>query len=65
MFSLGFGPSDASNSLAQESNHERVLALDLLCIDGEELGDSVGHNLLKLGAGDGIRAGAGPAPDLP
>ena len=36
-YSLGFGPSDVSNSLAQESNHERILTLDLERVSGEKL----------------------------
>ena len=30
-------PSDVCNSLAQESNHERVLALDFESVSGEKL----------------------------
>jgi len=45
------GPSDVSNSLAQESNHERILALDLERVSGEKLRHPVRHDLLELLAG--------------
>jgi len=51
-FSLGFGPADVRNSLAQEPDHERIIALDLERISGEKLRHPVRHDLLELLSGD-------------
>ncbi len=50
------GPSDVSNSLAQESNHERILALDLESVGGEKLRHPVRHDLLELLSGHRLEA---------
>ncbi len=50
--SLGFRPADVGYSFTSESDHERIFALDFLCIHGKELRDPVRHDLLELGAGD-------------
>jgi hypothetical protein len=38
------------------SDHERIFALDFFGIDGEELGDSIRHDLFELSAGDWLEA---------
>ena len=45
---FGFSPPHIGYSLAQESDHQRILTLDLERISGEELRDPVRHDLLEL-----------------
>ena len=46
-----FSPPHISVSLANDSDHERILALDLERVNGEKLRDPVGHDLLELLSG--------------
>ncbi len=55
-FSFGFSPTDVGQPITLESNHERILALDLESVNSEKLRDPVRHNLLELGAGDRFEA---------
>jgi hypothetical protein len=52
---LNLGPSHVCYPLAQESDHERTLALDFVRIHGEELRDPVGQDLLELLSGTGSK----------
>ena len=56
------GPSDVSNSLAQESNHERILALDFVRVSGKKLRYPVRHDLLELFSGHRLEAAETLAP---
>lgn len=55
-FFLGFRPTDVGDPFTSEPDHERVFAVDLLCIHGKELGNSIRHHLLELGADDRFEA---------
>ena len=61
-FSFGFSSSDVSNSLAQEFNHERILALDFVRVSGKKLRYPVRHDLLELLSGYGFEAAETLAP---
>src|SRR6266542_5377109 len=55
-FPFRLGPADVGYPLANESDHERILALDFVRIDSEKLRDPVGHDLLYLLPGDGLES---------
>jgi len=46
--SFGLGPSHVCYPLAQESDHERILAFEFVRVNGKKLRDPVGHHLLEL-----------------
>ena len=55
-FSFGLTPSYIRNSFDEKPDNERILALDFIRINGEKLGNPVGHDLLELLTGHRLEA---------
>ena len=50
--SFGLSPTNISDSLAEKPDDERIVAFDLVRINGEELRNPVRHDLFELLSGN-------------
>jgi hypothetical protein len=50
-FPFGFSPSNVRYPLTEKPDHERILGLDFVRVNGEKLRDPVRHDLFELLSG--------------